>query len=160
MAKLHDKQQGGPANRLVPLSETVNTMDINFDKSTQLSTLQHDFQKRFNYLKIEFFKEKKEKDPIYTASDVLDTSLKIEDASSGIHKEPIHITGLMKVRDVEQDFSSKLGLYVQIFRKSGKVWLITSSTDQLTLDEMNKEAREKETPPSEIKDDSDYHDQE
>ncbi len=135
-------------------------MDINFDKTTQLSRLQEDFQKRFNFLKIEFFKEKTEKVPKYTANDVLDTSHKIGDVSTGINQEPVHITGLMKVRDVEQNFSGKLGLYVQIFRKSGKVWLITSSTDHLTLDELNKEAREKEVAPKGNTEQTDYHEQE
>ena len=135
-------------------------MDINFDKTTKLSQLQADFQKRFNFLKIEFFKEKSGVDPKYTAQDVLDNSFRIEEVSSGINNEPIHITGLMKVRDVEQNFSGKLGLYVQIFRKSGKVWLITSTTDHLSLDELDKEAKAKENPKSIKKDPPDYHEQE
>lgn len=135
-------------------------MDIQFDSNTKLSDLQKDFQKRFNFLKIEFFKQKDEKDPKYTANDVLDNSSIIRDVSSGIDQAAIHITGLMKVRDVEQNFSEKLGLYVQIFRKSGKVWLMTSSTDHMTLDELNKMARDKETAPKDSREPTDYHEQE
>ena len=135
-------------------------MDINFNKSTKLSQLQIDFQKRFKFLKIEFFKEKKGPNPKYTAKDVLDNTLRIEETSSGTSDDQVHITGLMKVRDVEKNFSSKLGLYVQIFRKSGKVWLITSSTDHLTLDELNKEAAEKEIKLPNKREESDYHEQE
>jgi len=135
-------------------------MDITFDKSTKLSKLQSDFQQRFNFLKIEFFREKSESDSKYTANDVLPNTHSIEEVSSGMHKEPIHITGQMKVRDVENDFSEKLGLYVQIFRKSGKVWLITSSTDHLTLDQLDKEAKAKETQPDTTSETTDYHEQE
>lgn len=135
-------------------------MDIVYTKETKLVDLQTAFQKRFNYLKIEFFRKKNEPNPKYTANDLLNSNSSLREVSNNLEILPLHITGLMKVRDVEIDFSEKLGLHVQIFRKSGKVWLITSSTDHLTLDEMNVESREKETPVSEENESSDYHEQE
>ncbi|HNQ60955.1 MAG TPA: hypothetical protein PKJ62_01085 [Bacteroidia bacterium] len=135
-------------------------MDIKFDKSTKLSKLQTDFQQRFNFLKIEFFREKSEPNAQYTAKDILPNTHSIGEVSSGLEAEPLHIGGGMKVRDVEKDFSEKLGLYVQIFRKSGKVWLITSSTDHLTLDQLDKEAKAKETQPDTNSETIDYHEQE
>ncbi len=135
-------------------------MEISFNKSTKLSQIQTDFQKRFNYLKIEFFKPKKEEKAGYTASDVLNNWLRIEEVSSGIDSTPVLINGSMKVGEVEKIISEKLGLHVQIFRKSGKVWLITSSTDHLSLDELDKEARERDTIPRTTHEESDYHEQE
>ena len=135
-------------------------MEIKFDKISRLSQMQIDFQKRFNYLKIEFFKLKKDPDAKYTGKDILNNSLRIEEVSTEFNLEPVHINGLMKVGEVEKNFSEKLGLHVQIFRKSGKVWLSTFTTDQLTLDELNSEAREKEKIKSEKAEESDYHEQE
>ena len=45
----------------------------------------------------------------------------------------------MTVVDLEQSFSDVFGLGVQIFRKSGKVWLETTVTDGWTLDEQNRQ---------------------
>ena len=43
----------------------------------------------------------------------------------------------MTVGDLEQRFQDVYGLSVQVFRKSGKVWLETTVTDNWTLDEQN-----------------------
>lgn len=135
-------------------------MEIKFDKSTRLSQLQADFGKRFNYLKIEFFKLKSGPQDSYKATDILKNTLNIGEVSSKVNMDTFHIDGLMRAGEVERKFSEKLGINVQIFRKSGKVWLITSSSDGLTLDELNAQAREKEEIKKEEKDENDYHEQE
>jgi hypothetical protein len=48
----------------------------------------------------------------------------------------------MKVGELENLFAEKFGLYVQLFRKSGKVWLQTTTTDTWTLKEQSKLASE------------------
>jgi len=135
-------------------------MDITFDNKTPLKDLQESFKKRFNFLKIEFFKFKEGDDPAYTVNDLLNPELRIEDVSPTTGKVSLHITGLMKVGELERNFSEKLGIHVQVFRKSGKVWLITSSSDALTLDELNRDARERENKLAGNNEESDYHEQE
>ncbi len=135
-------------------------MDITFEKSTHLKELQQSFNKRFNFLKLEFFKLKKGENQVYTANEVLSPQLRIGEVSSSFGKESMHITGLMKVGELEKNFSDKLGIHVQVFRKSGKVWLITSSSDELTLDELNRDAKEKEQRLAENNEETDYHEQE
>ena len=48
----------------------------------------------------------------------------------------------MKVAELENDFSGQFGLQVQVFRKSGEVWLQTTKTDNWTLIEQNQAALE------------------
>ncbi|REJ99866.1 MAG: hypothetical protein DWQ39_13160 [Bacteroidetes bacterium] len=117
-------------------------MEIKITPNMKLSEIQDLFQKRFNFLKIEFFKTKK--DAEYTADDILDPQRKISALSENASTDSVEITGLMKVSDVEKDISDKLGLHVEIFRKSGKVWLKTSSSDHWTLVEQNARAQEYE----------------
>lgn len=60
-----------------------------------------------------------------------------------IHKKgQITITPNMTVNDLEQCFSDIFGLGVQVFRKSGKVWLETTVTDGWTLEEQNNQGKE------------------
>ena len=55
-----------------------------------------------------------------------------------VHKKGIiTITPNMTVVDLEQRFNDVYGLGVEVFRKSGKVWLETTVTDGWTLEEQN-----------------------
>ena len=45
----------------------------------------------------------------------------------------------MTVNELEQRFSDVYGLGVQVFRKSGNVWLETTVTDGWTLEQQNKQ---------------------
>jgi hypothetical protein len=50
------------------------------------------------------------------------------------------LTGLTTVANLEDAFAQCFGLSVQVFRKSGKLWIQTTATDQWTLGEQNKNA--------------------
>ena len=45
----------------------------------------------------------------------------------------------MTVANLENDFDAIYGLAVHVFRKSGKVWLETTVTDNWTLEEQNRQ---------------------
>ena len=51
----------------------------------------------------------------------------------------ITIQPLMTVQSLEQIFLVEYGLGVQVFRKSGSVWLETTVTDSWTLAEQNSQ---------------------
>lgn len=46
----------------------------------------------------------------------------------------------MTVSELEQHFADVYGLSVQVFRKSGEVWLETTTTDNWSLEKQNQEA--------------------
>ena len=48
----------------------------------------------------------------------------------------------MKVAELENAFAKSFGFAVQVFRKSGNVWLQTTATDDWTLEEQNLKATE------------------
>ena len=53
-------------------------------------------------------------------------------------KEVKEVKEDMKVSDFEKMFHDKFGLNVQVFRKSGNLWMQTTSTDHWTLAEQNR----------------------
>jgi hypothetical protein len=45
----------------------------------------------------------------------------------------------MTVSELEKSFTEIYGLYTQVFRKSGNIWLVTTITDNWTLNEQNQQ---------------------
>ena len=54
----------------------------------------------------------------------------------------LHITDEMSVSELEAMFRDHYGLYVQVFRRSGRLWLETTATDNWTLSVQNKQGQE------------------
>lgn len=54
------------------------------------------------------------------------------------------------VAELEKTFRKKFGLKVQVFRRSGDVWLETTITDKWTLFQQNKHGEESTLPEKEI----------
>ncbi len=48
------------------------------------------------------------------------------------------LTPTSTVSEVEQGFETLFGIHTQVFRKSGRLWLETTSTDSWSLKEQNE----------------------
>jgi len=60
-----------------------------------------------------------------------------------IHQDgALHISPEHTVAEMETELWEKFGLSVQIFRKSGNLWIETSLTDSWTLERQNREGME------------------
>jgi hypothetical protein len=66
----------------------------------------------------------------------------------------------MKVGELEKLFEDKLHLHVQVFSKSGKSWLESVHSDDLSLQQLNDRAKERNTEIVEETEPTDYHEQE
>jgi hypothetical protein len=72
----------------------------------------------------------------------------------------INIPSSITVHELEKLFQQDLGLYIQVFRKSGKVWLETTATDNWSLFKQNVEGQEwSERGKVSSEDLPDYHEQ-
>ncbi|MBA3680378.1 MAG: hypothetical protein H0W73_04305 [Bacteroidetes bacterium] len=117
-------------------------MKININDHRKIFAIQEEFNTLFPYLKIEFFSK-----PHKVAGPSAKTIIKHNNKTLGecrtIHNNgEITITPNLTVADLEQRFQDVYGLSLQIFRKSGKVWLETTLTDGWSLDEQNKQGEE------------------
>ena len=134
-------------------------MNIEIKSQKKIAELQQIFNEEFPYLKIEFFTEPHLKGKA-TSNKYLVSKLKSLGEFAGVDKTgSIEISGSMKVSELEKIFSVRYGLYVQVYRRSGKIWLETTATDDWTLDTQNEEGRDFTDSTREEGDIPDYHEQ-
>ena len=137
-------------------------MDILINSQKKLSEIQDEFQKCFQFLKIEFFTKKPI--PVLEEGDqqakMYEGKKTIGDISGKIDIANLLITGMMTVAQLEKELKEHTGIHSEVFRKSGKVWLVTSTSDDWTLDEQNHKARVITETKTIEPEKPDYHEQE
>lgn len=132
-------------------------MDIHIHASKKLIDIQHEFQARFPFLKIEFYNHTHKPGEITSNNDLINLQHTIGEFNN--EDLDLHISESMAVKSLEMMFQSKLKLGVHVFRKSGISWLQTTTTDNWTLAEQNARGKEmsEELPKEEPED---YHEHE
>ena len=129
------------------------------DEQQTIEIVQKQFNEVFPFLKIEFFKEKHhkgigtEKKNMYVNKNEYLFIIAHQDKSG-----QIQLGGNLTVQKLEELFENNFGLHVQIFRKSGKIWLETSTTDGWTLEQQNEEGKSMENELKIEKENTDDHD--
>lgn len=111
-------------------------MHITINDQETIGAVRKKFSTEFPFLRIDFFR------PL--ATDLLCSALRIadEDAALGTFRKQhnsgdVEITAAMSTKEVEQKFLAEFGLHMQIFRRSGNKWLLTTATDGYTLEKQN-----------------------
>lgn len=114
---------------------------MTIDGKQTIATLQKEFNKSFPYLKIEFFREPCIKGKGNSKDKMITTNEVISRLQTKKKFGKISFTNQTMVRELEENFLNKFGICMQVFRKSGKIWLETTSTDDWTLEQQNEEGR-------------------
>ena len=111
------------------------------DKKQTLWALKEEFNKWFPFLKIEFFHEKINKNVRNPKNLLIQTNELICHLQEKqlIGKIPFSLS--TTVKEIEEAFLQEYGLYMQVFRKSGNIWLETTTTNDWTLAMQNEEGR-------------------
>ena len=108
-------------------------MKLRIDDKRPISAIQEEFNAAFPFLKIEFFKKPHEVGEASPIGEMLSPDSDLAQWRTNHEVGELTITEDSTVEEVESKFQEKFGLSVQVFRKSGKVWLETSATDSWTL---------------------------
>jgi hypothetical protein len=117
-------------------------MQIIINDHRKIFAIQKEFNEMFPYLKLEFF-GKPHKVGAPSSKKIIKHASKTIGQCRVIHnKGTLTITPSMTVTVLEQAFDDVYGLSVQVFRKSGRVWLETTATDAWTLEKQNKQGEE------------------
>jgi hypothetical protein len=95
-------------------------MKIVIKKSSTTREIQEQFNSRYPFLKIEFLKD----------------MIKFTNGAT------VKIDKNRTVRELEKDFKENTGVTIQVFRKSGNVWIKTGITDDWTLEQQNQEGEQ------------------
>lgn len=117
-------------------------MQLHIAPNRIVADIQYEFNKAFPYLKIEFFNNRTFKRNGFMANQILPHSKRIGDSQLHITDGDIRVEKDMKVKDLENLFRDQFSLAVQVFRKSGNLWLETTMTDNWTLEQQNKHGME------------------
>jgi hypothetical protein len=114
-------------------------MLIEVKPDMMLKDLKKQFHNYYPQLKIEFFNQSSTEHGHNSKEQLLDNDT-ILHTITGVGDGTINFTGNTSVRQFETLFAETFQLNVQVFRKSGNVYLETSNTDDWTLDQEHKEA--------------------
>lgn len=108
--------------------------------SKTIQEIQKEFNNKFPFLKIEFYKE------AHNVKEGSPDSMKWDSENSIESIRKIHNSGDLSIKDdqkiseLENNFSAQYGLSAQVFYKSGNLWLQTTATDEWTLKQQNDRA--------------------
>jgi hypothetical protein len=136
-------------------------MTIYLAPDKTLGDVQSQFTGYFPDLKLAFF-SKSHKEFRSSAAKFLiqDKDMKLAELNAALEAPAtIALRNDMPVWELERLFEEKFGLHVQIFRRSGKIWLETSQTDNLTLEEQEAKAKQSDRIHTEFGDPMDYREQ-
>src|SRR6185503_19991469 len=118
-------------------------MKIRISDKKKISSLQEEFNKAFPYLRLEFFTKPHHNLNGSARQYLISESHKTIGECRKVHNSRyISITPAKSVSSLEQIINDVFGLFVQVFRQSGRVWLETTRTDDWTLAEQNKQGEE------------------
>lgn len=104
----------------------------------KLKDIQQEFNAKFPHLKIEFYTSHHEDGEGSPVEETINHELTIGKVRTLHIDGDLSIDGHQKVKTFEQNFYDKYGLNVQVFRKSGTLWMQTTHTDDWTLAKQNR----------------------
>ena len=109
--------------------------------SKQLKTLQKEFNNRFPFLKIEFFKRAHPYGINSKEIERLNPELTVGEVRKIETVGKLAMNGSIPVGVFEKMLEDRFGLFVQVYRNSYGKWLQTWVTDIWTLDEQNNRGK-------------------
>jgi hypothetical protein len=112
-------------------------MNITINDTRSVAAIQEEFTQNFPYLRLEFFSRPHKTGKPSPRNQMLQNTRTLGEIRTKHLDGDIQITPSMTVSLLEQEFMKHYGLSVQVFRKSGRVWLETTVTDGWTLAEQN-----------------------
>ena len=135
-------------------------MKLHIHYNDTLENLQRSFNAEFPFLKLEFFTRPHDKGMPTEKQFLVNSKRTVDSCNPEFGETTVTIQTAMTVQELEKLFQDNLGLYVQVFRKSGKVWLETTATDNWSLFKQNEEGQELSVHGNNLSEElPDYHEQ-
>lgn len=121
-------------------------MNIHIQQHTLLNEVQTQFSKTFSHLSLQFFIDKNNDGNLTADEKILNDQLTF----GGLCKKELDIELVIEAemtsKHVEQLIHDKVGIIAQVFRKRGDQWLMTTSSDDQTLEALNQHSIDLESP--------------
>lgn len=116
-------------------------MQIYISEDATIANIQREFQAAYPCLRLEFYQQPHLAGQASPAAERISPETSIDDIRM------IHAFGWIDISDnrtaveVEYDFRHIMGLNAQVLRRSGHLWLETTSTDDWTLARLNERGK-------------------
>jgi hypothetical protein len=115
-------------------------MNIIIEKGSKVKCVQVQFNGHYPFLKLMFFKDRSTGRALLISACGSEESL--EKLPGFIGPATISIDGQRTVAQLEKDFKEQVGLFAQVFRRTGNLWIETTLTNTWTLERQNKEGEQ------------------
>lgn len=116
-------------------------MKIFIENNKSVSAIQNEFNAVFPNLRLEFFTKVHQKSESSLWDDLISPEKTLGQFRHKDFTGDIEILPEMTVTVLEETFHKKFGLYVQVYRRSGDIWLETTATDNWTLEKQEQEGK-------------------
>lgn len=123
------------------LENQTDLYSLAIDSGQTMQKLQYEFNMYFPFLKIEFIRDSIKKGSRDPKNLIIITNEKIGKIQLINKSGKISFNDHTTVNKLEEKFLNEFGLNVQVYRKSGSIWLVTTSTDEWTLKQQNDEGK-------------------
>lgn len=118
-----------------------DNIEFSINEKMKIFELIEKFNQSFPFLKINFFANPFSNNSSNKRNLIVYGDKTLGECRTIQKKGDICITPQMTVSDLDLQFNDIYGLDVQVYRKSGKMWLETSKTNSWTLEEQNKQGQ-------------------
>jgi hypothetical protein len=119
-------------------------MELNIVGTQTVKKLKDDFDIQFPYLKIEVFNQPHRAYEGSAVKNIVDEQLTLDAIRTSRSNGQMMFDKSLKIKDLERILRDDFGIHVQVFRKSGNIWLETTMTDDWTLEKAEEISKEME----------------
>jgi len=116
-------------------------MKLYIERESQIDGIKKVFTAFYPFLKIEFYKRPFLPNNPAMKKETISPQTALLQLARVQGRKGIDIGQSRTVKELENDFES-FGLFAEVFRKSGRVWIETSLTNDWTLQQQNLEGEE------------------
>jgi len=117
-------------------------MEIIINDNRRITDIQKEFSNAYPFLKVEFFTVSHSKNKLSSLKNMIPNDRLLGSFRNKHNSGGIFIYDSKTVFEIEEEFATQFGLYVQVFRKSGSLWIETSLTDKWSVAFQNSEGCE------------------
>jgi hypothetical protein len=120
-------------------------MKLKITSDQTLTQVKEAFHKLLPFMKIEFFHHSHTQGEGSPKADMIEGNIQIAELIKGHDPGTIEFNYSTLVYELESKLQDYFGLNVQIFRKSGRLWLESTVSDNWTLEKVKQESEEFES---------------
>lgn len=113
-------------------------MLLKIEENMTIDQINADLHTKFPHIKLVFFKPLNSDNIDEAKERVTELYKPLKNIYKGLRNAHINVNGNLQARSLELKINEITGARVQIFRRSGKLWLETLTTDNKTLAELSR----------------------